>query len=120
MALVSVKKHVRRSMSASTGDLQAEIDALWDRVEALTALLTATDGSLAVRAADAVRVTSGKTLVLEAGDKITISTGDASIVMKKDGTVTIKGRDVTIDSSGKINVKASADVVVKGGKILQN
>jgi type VI secretion system secreted protein VgrG len=40
--------------------------------------------------------------------------------MKKDGTITIKGKDITIDGSGKINVKASNDIVMKGSKILQN
>jgi type VI secretion system secreted protein VgrG len=37
--------------------------------------------------------------------------------MKKDGTITIKGKDITVDGSGKINVKASGDVVIKGSKV---
>jgi type VI secretion system secreted protein VgrG len=37
--------------------------------------------------------------------------------MKKDGTIVIKGKDVSIDGAGKINVKASSDVVVKGSKV---
>ena len=32
-------------------------------------------------------------------------------------TVVIKGKDVSIDGAGKINVKASSDVVVKGSKV---
>jgi len=40
--------------------------------------------------------------------------------MKKDGTIFIKGKNITIDGSGKINVKASKDIVMKGSKILQN
>jgi type VI secretion system secreted protein VgrG len=67
---------------------------------------------------DALKV--GKNLVIDAGDAVTIKTGSASITMKKDGTITIKGKDITIDGSGKINVKASSDVVIKGSKILQN
>ncbi len=67
---------------------------------------------------DALKV--GKNLVIEAGDSVTIKTGSASITMKKDGTITIKGKDITIDGSGKINVKASSDIVMKGSKILQN
>ncbi len=67
---------------------------------------------------DAIKV--GKNFVLEAGDSISLKTGSASITMKKDGTITIKGKDVTIDGSGKINVKASSDIVMKGSKILQN
>jgi len=62
----------------------------------------------------------GKNLVIDAGDSITIKTGSASITMKKDGTISIKGKDITIEGSGKINVKASNDIVMKGSKILQN
>jgi type VI secretion system secreted protein VgrG len=62
----------------------------------------------------------GKNLVIDAGDSVTIKTGSASITMKKDGTITIKGKDITIDGSGKIKAKASKDIVLKGSKILQN
>jgi type VI secretion system secreted protein VgrG len=62
-------------------------------------------------------LTVAKNLTISAGDSITISTGSASITMKKDGTITIKGKDITIDGSGKINVKASSDVVIKGSKV---
>ena len=34
--------------------------------------------------------------------------------------LTIKGKDITIDGSGKINAKAGGDIVMKGSKILQN
>jgi type VI secretion system secreted protein VgrG len=67
---------------------------------------------------DALKV--GKNLVMDAGDSVTIKTGSASITMKKDGTIVIKGKDITIEGSGKINVKASSDIVMKGSKILQN
>ncbi len=62
----------------------------------------------------------GKKLVVEVGDQITIQTGAASITMKKDGTITIKGKDITLDGSGKINVKAGGNVTIKGSKINQN
>ena len=62
----------------------------------------------------------GKNLVIDAGDSVTIKTGSASITMNKDGTITIKGKDITIEGSGKINAKASSDIVMKGSKILQN
>ena len=59
----------------------------------------------------------GKNFILDAGDSITIKTGSASITMKKDGTIAIKGKDIKIDGSGKISVKASSDVVIKGSKV---
>ncbi len=65
-------------------------------------------------------LTVGKNLVIEAADSISIKTGDASITMKKDGTITIKGKDITLQGSGKVNVKADSDIVMKGSKILQN
>ncbi len=67
---------------------------------------------------DALQV--GKKYFLEAADEITLKTGDASIIMKKDGTIQIKGKDITISGSGKIGVKASGDMVLKGSKIAQN
>jgi type VI secretion system secreted protein VgrG len=67
---------------------------------------------------DALKV--AKNLVIDAGDAVTIKTGDASITMKKDGTIVIKGKDIKIEGSGKINVKASSDVVIKGSKIGMN
>jgi type VI secretion system secreted protein VgrG len=67
---------------------------------------------------DNLKVT--KNLVMDAGDSITIKTGSASITMKKDGTIQIKGKDIKIEASGKINAKADSDIVMKGSKILQN
>ncbi len=40
--------------------------------------------------------------------------------MKKDGTITIQGKDISIEGSGKITVKAAKDLVLKGSRILQN
>ena len=62
----------------------------------------------------------GKKLYIEAADEITLKTGDASITMKKDGTIQIKGKDITIKGSGKIGIKADGDVVIKGSKIAEN
>jgi type VI secretion system secreted protein VgrG len=46
--------------------------------------------------------------------------GHASLVMKKDGTIVLKGRDITIEGSGRINVKAASTVDIKGSKLSQN
>jgi type VI secretion system secreted protein VgrG len=62
----------------------------------------------------------GKNLVVSAADEIVLKTGDSSITMKKNGEITIKGKDIKLDGSGKINVKASSDVVLKGSKVTAN
>ncbi|HLK40619.1 MAG TPA: type VI secretion system tip protein TssI/VgrG [Polyangiaceae bacterium] len=59
-------------------------------------------------------------LVIDAGDEITIKAGDASITLKKNGDITIKGNNLTSDASGKVSVKASSDLVLKGSKISAN
>jgi len=64
-----------------------------------------------------VMIKAGKKMLIDAGDEITIKTGSASIIMKKDGTVQIKGKDISLDGSGKINIKASSDIVIKGSKV---
>ena len=67
---------------------------------------------------DALKV--GKNMVVNAGDSITLKTGSATISMKKDGTIIIQGKDITLKASGKVNVKADGDIVMKGSKIKQN
>ncbi len=62
----------------------------------------------------------GKNLTITAGEQISLTTGKASIVMKKDGTITISGKDITINGSGKITETAKKDMILKGKKILQN
>ena len=63
---------------------------------------------------------TAKAISINADEEITIKTGDASIALKKDGTITIKGKDVTLQGSGKVNVKADSDLVLKGSKIAGN
>ena len=54
----------------------------------------------------------GKSITISAGDEIVLKTGSATITMKKNGDITIEGKQITIKGSG--------DVIIKGQKILQN
>lgn len=65
-------------------------------------------------------LTVGTTLAVEAGDQIVLTAGAASLTMKKNGDIVLRGNNITIEGSGKISVKASKDVVIKGSKILGN
>ena len=44
-------------------------------------------------------LTVGKSLLLQAGEDVAIVVGASSIVMKKDGTILIKGRNINIEAS---------------------
>jgi type VI secretion system secreted protein VgrG len=57
---------------------------------------------------------------MQAGDEIVLKTGSASITMKKNGDIVIKGKNITLQASGKITGKASSNVVLKGAKVLNN
>ena len=54
----------------------------------------------------------GKKLIITAEDQITIQTGEASIILKKNGEIVIKG--------SKISVKGSDEVQIKGSKVTAN
>jgi len=62
----------------------------------------------------------GKKLLINVADEVVIKTGEATITMKKNGDITIKGKNINLNGSGKVNVKASSDVVLKGSKVTQN
>lgn len=55
---------------------------------------------------------TSKKMQIVADDEIVLKTGSASITMKKNGDITIKGK--------KIEVKGSGDVIIKGSKIAEN
>jgi len=65
-------------------------------------------------------VKAGKKIAVEAADQIQLSCGAASLLMKKDGTILLKGKDITVEGSGKISIKATSDLKLKGSKIASN
>lgn len=62
----------------------------------------------------------GKRLVITAADEIVLKSGQASLTLKKNGDILLKGKNLQLDGSGKINVKASSNLVLKGSKITGN
>jgi type VI secretion system secreted protein VgrG len=50
-------------------------------------------------------LTVGKTLTIRAGDEMVLQCGAASVVLKKDGTISIKGMNIDIKGAGSINLK---------------
>jgi len=66
------------------------------------------------------QLTVSKKILFDGGDEIMLKSGDASITLKKDGTIILKGKDISITASGKINAKADGDVIIKGSKVAKN
>ena len=63
---------------------------------------------------------AAKKVIIEAGDEITLKTGQSTINMKKDGSITISGKNITLKGTGDISAKASKNITLKGQKILEN
>ena len=60
-----------------------------------------------------------KNISVTAAESITLTSGESSITMKKDGTIDIKGKNITIDGSDNSTMKsggASFSATSKGGK----
>jgi hypothetical protein len=98
--------------------LRQQVETLTQKVNALSVLVQTSpvaglqsDRDLALRSRrDSEWV--AKKLVLTADDVVMIKTGAASIELRKDGTVRIKGKE--------IDIKGSENTTVKGSKILGN
>ena len=65
-----------------------------------------------IRAGDDISIKGNKKGTIEVKDQLVLKCGKASITLKKNGDILIKGK--------KINLKASSDIVMKGSKIKQN
>jgi type VI secretion system secreted protein VgrG len=80
--------------------------------------------NLTTSVADDEKRSVGKTLKVNVGDEVVITCGQSSFTMKKDGTITIKGKEITIEAMQKIEEKAmnitseaSAKSVTKGAMV---
>ena len=62
----------------------------------------------------------GKDLIISAGNSVLIKTGAASILMKRNGDIRIKGKNIKVQGSAKIQISASSEVNIKGSKVTNN
>lgn len=103
---------VGASRSISVGGGQSE--------EIGSALNTSVGADWSVEVGSDHAFKAGKKINIEAGDEIAFKCGGASIVMKKNGNITIKGKDVIIKAKSKIDAKASGTVKIKGASVKDN
>jgi type VI secretion system secreted protein VgrG len=79
-----------------------------DRTESIGNDVNETVGKLrTVKSGDNMTFISEKETLIEAADKITLKCGAASLTMKSDGNIVLKGNNLTIKGSGNIVVKGS-------------
>ena len=73
---------------------------------------TSADGKFSVEAKKDVEIKSDKKIKIEGAKEILLECGKASILLKKNGDIVIKGN--------KIDMKAESDIQIKGSKISGN
>jgi len=91
-----------------------------DQTEDITGNRTATvgkDDKLDVKQNGTTTI--GQKFKLDAGTEIELVTGASSIVMKSDGSITIKGVNITLDGSMKIAAKAGVNMDLGAGVSLK-
>ncbi|MCU0625006.1 MAG: type VI secretion system tip protein VgrG [Gemmatimonadaceae bacterium] len=59
-------------------------------------------------------------ITIDAGKQITLVCGASSISMQADGTITIKGKTLITDSSGRTQMHAGGQMALRGSRITQN
>ncbi len=73
---------------------------------------TSAKGDASLAAKGKMSLDAGKKMLIEGADEITLKCGSASITLKKNGDIEIKG--------GKVNVKSDGNLTLKGSAIAQN
>jgi hypothetical protein len=69
-------------------------------------------GNTTLQSGQNVNLVAGKQSLISAADEITLKAGEASIVLKKNGEISIKGTSIRAEASGNL--------VLKGARIQQN
>lgn len=80
-----------------------------------------TGGAYTLKVSKDLTVTISKNMKEDVGEertlvvakKLAINVGDAQILLQKDGTITLQGKDITLKASGKVLVDASSKVDLK-------
>jgi type VI secretion system secreted protein VgrG len=68
--------------------------------------------NFSLAAGNGINIEAQRAVTVSAADELTLKCGQAAIVLKKNGDISITGREISIKGSG--------DIILKGQKILQN
>ena len=68
---------------------------------------------------NSIKTTAGNDITITAGDSITLVVGESKLVMKKDGTISLNGKNLGVhmkDSPGTISIKSDKNMRVESAK----
>jgi len=84
--------------------------------------------TIGVTAGERASESVGKSKTIDVGDELIVTVGQSRLIMKKDGTIQLIGKDITLQASGdvvvdsakKVGIKAASSVTVKGSELNLN
>lgn len=88
------------------------LGALWNGKDPPGELVQ-TDGSFRLRAPETIGLTADKKMSFTATDELTITVGESSAVLKKDGSITVKGKTITLESQAGMTIKAGSSLTLQ-------
>ena len=100
-------------MNTTVGGFQAEQIGLHKNIKVL-------GGDFDTTVSKSYVLSTGKNIELTATDEIKLSVGKSMLVMKKDGTITLNGKDISLLASGDFYGEAKGDIQLKGKNIKNN
>ncbi|MBI9090635.1 MAG: type VI secretion system tip protein VgrG [Desulfobacterium sp.] len=109
---VNSSENIGKDKSVTTGANSSETIGEDKSVTAGKNITMTSGKKTTLTSGDDVTVKGDKKGVIEIKDQLTIKVGKASITLKKNGDITIKGK--------KITTKGSGNIIIKGKKILEN
>ena len=88
-------------------------------IKATKDVAVATEAKMATKVkSDSTLEADGKISVKGNGSEVSIACAGGSVVIKQDGSITIKGSQITVDASGKLSLSSSGVVQIKGSSIM--
>jgi uncharacterized protein involved in type VI secretion and phage assembly len=96
------------------GDMRRPLvlGALWNGKDTPGELVQK-DGSFRLHSDETIGLEADKKMTITAKEELTVEVGSASAVMKKDGTITASGKDVTVKGSGSVTIEAGSSLTIK-------
>jgi type VI secretion system secreted protein VgrG len=110
-----------KAASSTPSDMANRMAVLEQKVHHLESLLATGDvtSTASLNSRERTTMESGKRVMISAGDDISLITCDASLMLKKDGKIVLKGKSITIEGD-VAGVKPTSDIQVKGAKATEN
>lgn len=65
-------------------------------------------------------ISAGKNILISAADRLTLQSGQASIVLSKNGDISINANKLELLAKTKVLLKSAGELILKGNKIKDN